>query len=54
MTHVRPEKCGHYSSMALLGAVAHEVGLERKYLVSDTLPRKESVTALQGSEGGKV
>ena len=42
MTHVRPEKCGHYSPMALLGAVGHEVVWE------------ESVTALQGSEGRQV
>lgn len=54
MTYVRPEKCGHYSSMALLGAVEHEKGLERKYLASDTLPGKESVTALQDSEGRQV
>lgn len=41
----------HFSSRALLGAVEHEVGLDREYMVSDTLPGKESVTALQGSEG---
>ena len=49
-TPIRPEKCGHHSSMALLGAVGLEVGLKRKYLVADKLPEKESVTALQESE----
>lgn len=50
VTHVRPEKCGHSSSMVLLGTVGHEVGLKRKYIVTDKSPGKESVTALQESE----
>lgn len=55
VTHVRPEKCGHYSSLTLLGAALdHDVRLKRKYLVTEDLLGKESVTALQGSEDRHV
>lgn len=34
MAHIRPEKHGHYPSVALLGAVSHETDLKRKYLIT--------------------
>lgn len=54
VTPTRPEKCGHHSSKALLGAVGHDLGLKKKYLVADKFPEKERVTALQESEDTQV